>query len=79
VTDASPPQPAPLIVSVTRDPQTGAVVIRCDGKGRTFQLERAAEAQGPWQPASPIVPNLQFEDSGAASGRAAAFYRVRQW
>ena len=79
VTDASPPAPAPRIVSVTRDPATGGVVVQCDGKGRAFQLERAADLRGPWLPASPIVPELRFEDFADPPDVSAAFYRVRQW
>jgi len=79
VTDASPPADAPRIGTITADPQTGAVFIQWAGKGRVFQIERAADAAGPFLPAGPIAPQVTCEDPGAIAGAAQSFYRVRQW
>ena len=48
------------------------------GGGRVFQLERTEALPGAFELLTPIVPDLTFEDAGAAA-RPATVYRVRQW
>jgi len=49
------------------------------GQGRVFQVERAADVTGPFQPLSPILPDLSFDDRGTLTNRARSCYRLRQW
>ncbi len=78
VNDAAPPVPAPVLSPVRLDRQTGAVVLEWEGKGRVFQVEKAATVLGPFLPVEPISPN----SASAVTGLTEApqlFFRVRQW
>ena len=56
----------------------GELELNWDGPGRVFQVERASDPAGPYAPASPILPALQWRHRvESASGQE--FYRVRQW
>jgi hypothetical protein len=79
VTDATPPAPAPRIVSVSNSPLSGDIILQWDGLGRAFQLEKAGDVAGPFLPASPIIPDSNWIDSGAAQSNSKAFYRLGQW
>jgi hypothetical protein len=79
VTDATPPAPAPRIVSIENAAQSGDVTLQWDGLGRTFQLEKAGDVAGPFLPASPIFPDSNWIDSGDAQTNSKAFYRLRHW
>jgi hypothetical protein len=77
VSDASPPAAAPRLLPERLQVAQGAVLLNWAAQGRVFQVEKAADVLGPWLPASPITPDLQFTD--ALTGQAQAFYRIRQW
>jgi hypothetical protein len=47
--------------------------------GHVFQLERAANAAGPYLPASRIDTDGPFLDSGVLTNQSQAFYRLHQW
>jgi hypothetical protein len=79
VTDATPPAPAPRIVSIENAAPSGDVTLQWDGLGRAFQLEKAGDVAGPFLPASPIIPDSNWIDSGDAQTNSKAFYRLRQW
>jgi hypothetical protein len=79
VTDALPPAPAPRITAVARDPNTGALALNWEGKGRTFQLERADDVRGPYLPLGPIATDGAYEDADAGGNGGPFFYRLRQW
>jgi hypothetical protein len=56
----------------------GEFELSWDGSGRVFQIEHTSDPTGPYVPASPILPALQWRvQAGTASGQV--FYRVRQW
>ena len=79
VTDVAPAAPAPRVLNIMSDRTMAWLRLQWKGQGRTFQVERAAAAAGPYWPLSPIMPDSEFEDRSGPSGPAAAFYRVRQW
>jgi hypothetical protein len=56
----------------------GELELNWEGPGRVFQVERASDPAGPYAPASPILPGLQWRHRvEPAAGQD--FYRVRQW
>jgi len=56
----------------------GELELDWEGPGRVFQVERASDPAGPYAPASPILPALQWRHRvEPAAGQD--FYRVRQW
>jgi hypothetical protein len=79
VTDKTPPAPAPRITSIRNAAPSGDVTLQWDGLGRAFQLEKAGDVAGPFLPASPIIPDSNWIDSGDAQTNSKAFYRLRQW
>ena len=56
----------------------GELELNWDGPGRVFQVERASGPAGPYAPASPILPALQWRHR-VEPAAAQDFYRVRQW
>jgi hypothetical protein len=78
VTDATPPAPASLL-SIRTTNSTDSAGLTWQGQGRVFQVERADDVTGPFQPLSPLLPDLSFDDPGALTNRARSFYRLRQW
>lgn len=79
VTDLKPPMPPPRFVIWHRDGTSGMSHLEWDGEGSVFQLERATDILGPWEPCSPILPDLSFDDLFDGTQGNAAFYRLRQW
>ena len=78
VTDATPPAQAPRLAIQVNTP-AGSASLTWQGQGRVFQVERAADVTGPFQPLSPILPDLSFDDPGTLTNRARSYYRLRQW
>jgi hypothetical protein len=56
----------------------GELELNWDGPGRVFQVERASDPAGPYAPASPILPALQWRHQ-LESVVGQDFFRVRQW
>ena len=79
ITDAMTPAPAPRLSITATNTQTRSATLTWQGLGRVFQLERATTVTGPFQPLSPIVPDLSYEDVGALTNRAQGYYRLHQW
>ena len=75
VTDFTPPAPAPRLLGIDLDGDTGKLTVQWEGKGRVFQLERATNVTGPYLPFSPIIPDFSFNDTIQSQ----FFYRLRQW
>jgi hypothetical protein len=78
VTDATPPAPPPLL-GITAEPSTRTARLMWQGLGRVFQVERGDVVNGPYQPLSPILPELFFDDLETLTNRAQSYYRLRQW
>ena len=78
VTDATPPASAPRL-EIQVNTSAGSAGLAWQGRGRVFQVERAADVTGPYRPLSPILPGLTFDDPGTFSNRAQFYYRLRQW
>lgn len=78
VSDILPAAPSPRIhIEVRRDsPDVG---LNWEGPGRVFQVERAEDVPGTFQPWGFILPDLSAIDPGALTNRSQFFYRVRQW
>ncbi len=78
VTDATPPAPASQL-TIQANGSTGSAGLIWQGQGRVFQVERTDDVTGPFQPLSPILPDLSFDDVGTLTNRAQSYYRLRQW
>jgi hypothetical protein len=77
VTDATPPALDPLTINAGRS--AGSARLTWQGSGRVFQIERADAVTGPFQPLSPILPDLFFDDLGSLTNGAQSYYRLRKW
>jgi len=77
ITDTTPPRPPPHIVKLARS--GGTMRVDWDGDGDVFQLERAPSLSGPWQPCSPIMPDMSYGDVCDPATNDSNFYRLRQW
>jgi hypothetical protein len=78
VTDATPPAQASRL-AIQVNTSTGGAGLAWQGQGRVFQVERASSVSGPFEPLSPILPDLSFDDPGAITNRMQSYYRLRQW
>ena len=78
VTDATSPAPPPLL-HIHAEPDTRSAGLTWEGQGRVFQVEQSTVVTGSYQPLSPILPDLFFDDLGALTNRAQSYYRLRQW
>jgi len=78
VTDAIPPASPPRL-RIQAEPATHNAGLTWEGQGRVFQVERADFVASPFQPLSPIQPDLSFDDLGALTNRVQSYYRLRQW
>ncbi len=78
VTDEVPLLPSPVLGLAFDSPKAGAQ-LTWSGRGGVFQLERSDRLEGPYQPFTPILPELSFTDPGALTNQGRMFYRVRQW
>lgn len=77
VADASAAAPAPHFTRVRRERVTGSVELEWEGKGRLWQVLRAGEVMGPFDPVSEILPDRLFNDTRPSTPRA--FYQLKQW
>ena len=80
VTDVASAGPATQLgpLQLTNQPPASLMVQRSGGS-RTFQLERASNAAGPYVPVSPITTDTLFLDAGVLTNQPQAFYRLHQW
>ena len=78
VTDATSPASAPHL-AIQVNASRGSAVLVWQGQGRVFQVERAADVTGAFQPLSPILPDLSFDDPETLTNRAHSYYRLHQW
>jgi hypothetical protein len=78
VTDASAAA-APPNLAIHVNASRRGVGLTWQGEGRVFQVDRAGVVTGPFQPLSPLLPDLLFDDSGALTNRTQSYYRLRQW
>lgn len=78
ITDATPGASAPRL-RIQAEPATRSAGLTWEGQGRVFQVERSGLVTGPFQPLSPLLPDLSYEDLGALTNRAQSYYRLRQW
>ena len=63
--------------TIHRQSAKGVVELVWEGSGRVWQVLRAENILGPWLPASPVIPDLMFDDPGA--GVSQSLYRLQQW
>lgn len=74
------PTPGPVrLLDWQFDRQIRQIRLNWDGEGDVFQVERAPGLSGPWEPCSPILPDLNFDDSSPSTNSSQWFYRIRQW
>ena len=78
VTDATASASAPHL-DIAVKPANRNVVLTWQGPGRVFQVERADDVTGPFQPLSAILTDLFFDDPRTFTNRAQSYYRLRQW
>jgi len=78
VTDFKAPAAPPRILGIHHDRQNNRIRLDWDGEGAVFEVQRATSPDGPWEPGSPILPDLSFEDACGTNG-AQYFYWLRQW
>jgi hypothetical protein len=78
VTDAISPAQAPRLEIQVNAAKTNTVLV-WQAQGRVFQVERAVDVTGPFQPLSSIVPDLSFGDPETLTNRAHSYYRLHQW
>jgi outer membrane protein assembly factor BamB/sugar lactone lactonase YvrE len=64
-------------LTVARAP-SGAL-LRWETTGRVSQVHRASSVNGPFSPVSPILPDLEWWDTGAWGTNSRAFYQLRVW
>ena len=79
ITDVLTPLTPASFLNIELDRSSGTCLLRWEGKGRVFQLERAEEVAGPYRPVSPIMTDPFFEDAGVFKRQPRAFYRLGQW
>jgi hypothetical protein len=78
VTDATPGASPPQL-RIQAEPTTHSAGLVWEGQGRVFQVERAGLVTGPFEPLSPFLPDLSYDDLGALTNHAQSYYRLRQW
>lgn len=71
--------PAPRCAGIAPDRSSGNIRLEWNAPGRVFQMERATNLAGPWEPASPILTEPPAMDPGAMTNAPQGFYRLRQW
>ena len=79
VTDAVTSATMPKITSIEINRGTGDLSLLWQGAGRAFQVEGTLDLASPWEPLSPISPDLEFRDVSELFHQAKRFYRIRQW
>ncbi len=79
ITDVVAPPLPPRITRLERDRLTGLAHLQWEGSGRVWQVLGARNVSDAFVPWSPIVPELSYDDAGAATNQSQRFYQLRQW
>jgi hypothetical protein len=79
ITDADAYETETAKFSAVFDPENQNVQLSWKGGGRVFQVERATDIAGPWNPISNILSDLQYIDLRPTDISSQAYYRLRQW
>jgi hypothetical protein len=74
VTDLNTASTGPRLTQIQHS--GGKTHLEWDGLGRVFQVMRSSRVEGPYDPVSPILPALSFDDETDAK---LGFYRIQQW
>lgn len=77
ITDVASPAATPRFTRIRHQGATSVVELEWAGGGRVWQVLRSKSLPGDWSPVSPILPDLNFDDTGATANQS--FYRLRQW
>jgi hypothetical protein len=78
VTDATAP-PGSAQSNIAFNSATQDITITWQSPARIFQVERSADLTGPFEPVSPVIPDLLWKDPAALTARPRAFYRLHLW
>jgi hypothetical protein len=79
VSDAAASVTPPRFTAIDTDRGTGDLRLQWQGDGHVFQVEGTLDLTTPWEPLSPIVPDLEFVEVGGLLHLPRHFYRIRQW
>jgi hypothetical protein len=71
--------PVPQVQIEVPDPQVGDVLLKWEGYGGEFQLERATDLAGPYTALTPFTTKSAFTDVGVLTNYPQLFYRLRQF
>jgi hypothetical protein len=72
------PPPPVKITQIKPDAATGNVLIRWEGEGSVFQVEKAAAIKGPYQALGGWQTAREYTDAGALKKATQSFYRIRK-
>lgn len=79
VTDLSEAD-APSFTGVRAPRGAGQIELQWQGRGRVFQVQKAAKVTGPYLPLSPIQPDAAYVDRVLnQNSLSTGFYRLQQW
>ncbi|MCI0537296.1 MAG: hypothetical protein L0Z50_18940, partial [Verrucomicrobiales bacterium] len=74
-----PPISKPIrIVEIKSDLTAGSITLRWEGEGPQFQVEKATNVTGPFQPVGAAQTEKLFTDPGVLKTGVQSFYRIRQ-
>jgi hypothetical protein len=79
ISDAWPPSPAPVILSLGPNPDGPGLLLTWKGTGRVVQILRATNPAGPYQPMLPIVPGQSQVLPFPTSDEVPFYLRLQQW
>jgi len=79
VTDTTAPPPPVRFSRFEYKKPAGDFELEWDSSGRVFQVEKAAQVEGPYVPAFEISLELFWTESDAGKLHPNSFYRLRQW
>lgn len=79
VTDTVPSVTPGRFSSFKNGRPAGGFELGWNSAGKVFQVERAVRVEGPYLPASDIIPDLFWTDPAPGVSDTQNFYRFRQW
>jgi hypothetical protein len=71
--------PIPTVRVLLPGDHSGDLRLEWEGNGAKFQLERATNAAGLYEPLTPKATESPFTDAGVITNQAQFFYRLRQF